>query len=455
MSTTLSPAEFAHFRLGEKGLYDCQYECLEAIGLQEHGGLPVSVVAANGSGKTAKIVAPAVLWFLEKYPRGQVVITSGSFRQIEKQLWPAMRVHAHKFAKWSFLQTEIKTDKGGFALGFSTVDPGKAEGWHPKISREDDPVFIIVDEAKTVPKAIFEAFDRCTRVFQLWVSSPGSPHGDFYDSFHADQNLFWTRKIKSKECPHIDPAKRARDLAKYGADSPIYRSMHDAEFTDLDESTVISSEDLTNALERVPDKVSGKMALFGDVAAGRDENVLAECRGNVARILYNWIDRDTYRAGNKFCKHFAERNAKGKEVWIDSDGLGIGFVNQMRNNSWMVNEFHGGIPAEDDEHYANLIAEAWFEAVNDIKAGKIHFVGGLDPETFRQITTRRVEWDERGRLKLESKDKMKERGLSSPDRADALLGAIYKARVAKGGFTKDSKVMTPSSSPWLTPSLRF
>ena len=33
-----------------------------------------------------------------------------------------------------------------FALGFSTDQPGRAEGWHPKVGRETDPVFIIVDE---------------------------------------------------------------------------------------------------------------------------------------------------------------------------------------------------------------------------------------------------------------------------------------------------------------------
>ena len=108
---------------------------------------------------------------------------------------------------------------------------------------------IIVDEAKTVPDGVFEAFDRCTRLFQLWVSSPGKPWGQFYEAFHAMRKFFWTRKVRSDECPHIDPAKRQRDLEKYGADHPLYRSMHDAEFT----------EDAERRLEKFRKKLHGPL----------------------------------------------------------------------------------------------------------------------------------------------------------------------------------------------------
>ena len=74
--TILSPAEFAYFQLGMKSLYDWQIEALESIEAQLEGGKPSSVVAANGSGKTSNLVAPVVLWFLSRYPQGQVIITA-------------------------------------------------------------------------------------------------------------------------------------------------------------------------------------------------------------------------------------------------------------------------------------------------------------------------------------------------------------------------------------------
>ena len=41
-----------------------------------------------------------------------------------------------------------------------------------------------------------------------------------------------------------------------------------------------------------------------------------------------------------------------------------------------------------------------------------------------QLTSRRKLYDSKGRERLESKTDMRARGLESPDRADALIGAI-------------------------------
>jgi hypothetical protein len=422
--TILSPSEFAWFQLGEKSLYDWQIEGLEAVGLQEQGGPPVAIAAANGSGKTAKLIALLILWFLSKFPRGQVVVTSGSFRQIEKQLWPALRVHQRKFPAWTFLQTEIKTPEGGFAIGFSTDDPGRAEGWHPKIGPTEDPVFIIADEAKTVPDGVFEAFDRCTRLFQLWVSSPGKPWGQFYEAFHAMRKFFWTRKVRSEECPHIDPAKRARDLEKYGPDHPLYRSMHDAEFTEDAERLVLSPDRLTKALEGQPQpETNGEVVAFCDFAAGRDENVLAIRRGNTVRIKKAWTEKDTMQAAREFVHLCKEEGLHASQVWGDADGLGTAMIDAMAEMDFPINRFHGGTPSTEPDEYQNLIGEVWFVGCREIERGRIN-LGVLDPESFKQLTTRKSEWSENGKLRVESKDKMRAEGRHSPDRGDAILGAI-------------------------------
>lgn len=422
--TILSPSEFAWFQLGEKTLYDWQIECLESVGLQLEGGPPTAIAAANGSGKTAKVVACAVLWFLSRYPKGQVVITSGSFRQVEKQLWPSLRVHRKKFGAWDFLQTEIKTPEGGFALGFSTDDAGRAEGWHPKISNEVDPVMIVIDEAKTVPDAVFEAFDRCTRLIQLWVSSPGKPWGQFYEAFHALKKYFWTRKVRSDECPHIDPAKRARDLEKYGADHPLYRSMHDAEFTEDAERLVLAPDKLTKALEGQPKECTdGEVVAFCDFAAGRDENVLAVRRGNRARIVKAWVEKDTMQAAREFVHLCKMEGLQASQVWGDADGLGTAMIDAMAEIGFRINRFHGGGPSSEPDEYQNLIGEVWHVGCREIERGRVN-LGQLDPITFKQLTTRKSEWSEAGKLRVESKDKMRAEGRHSPDRGDAILGCI-------------------------------
>jgi len=440
-AATMSPAVFAVEVLGERGLYDWQVEALEAVWLQDKGlGFPqiAALAAANGSGKTAKVVAILVLWFLGRYPKGQAIITSGSFRQVEKQLWPALRVYRHKFPAWNFLQCELRTDQGGFAIGFSTDDPGRAEGWHPKEGPDVDPVLIVVDEAKTVPDAVFDAFDRCTRRFELWVSSPGKPWGRFFSAFHALARYFYTRKVRSDECPHIDPAKRERDKEKYGEDSALFRSMHLAEFTEDEENLVASPEALAKALDgQAPAQMGGEVVAFCDFAAGRDENVLAVRRGNSVRIVKAWRETDTVQACRQFVELFKAEGLSAGQIWGDADGLGHAFCDMLAELKWPIQRFHGGTPSTEPETYRNTIAEVWITAVRDLERGRIH-VGQLDPVTFRQITTRKVEWAENSSLRLESKEKMRAQGKASPDRADALLGAIACGRRIGGSVSADA-----------------
>lgn len=447
-SRDLSPSEFAVLVLGERDLYDWQFEALESIGLQLTGGPPTAVAAANGSGKTAKLVAIALLWFLWRWPKGQGVITSGSFRQVEKQLFPALRVYQDRFPEWTFLgQPEIRSDQGGFLTGFSTTDAGRAEGWHPKISPSVDPVFLVVDEAKTVADPVFEAFERCTRLLQLWTSSPGKPWGTFFDAFHEQSAHFWTRKVRSDECPHIDPAKRERDLERYGIDHPLFRSMHLAEFTVDAERLILPPDALTRAREAMPrPQHQGERAAFCDFAAGGDENVLAVRRSNSVRIVKAWVEKDTMQAAREFVHLFQEEGLQAGEIWGDADGLGAPMIDAIAELGWRINRFHGGSRSTEPETYANLIAEVWHVGAREILRGRIH-LDPIDATLFRQLTTRKTEWTESGKLRCESKDKMRADGKASPDRADAVLGAIVcGARMTGAASAKDFAAPSPSAS---------
>jgi hypothetical protein len=54
-----------------------------------------------------------------------------------------------------------------------------------------------------------------------------------------------------------------------------------------------------------------------------------------------------------------------------------------------------------------------------------------DEKLIAQLTSRRKLYDSKGREKLESKADLRGRGAESPDRADALIGAIVLGQEAK------------------------
>jgi len=445
---TLSPAEHACLEL-RKTPYDWQIDALEAIGLQEQGGPRVAIAAANGSGKTNDLIAPAISWFLRKYPLGWVVVTSGSWNQLKNQLWPSLMGLKEMNPGWqvrrgsecTITTAEGRAARTGGAIGFSTNDAKRTEGWHPKINPDTDPVFIIVDEAKAVPDDIFGAFQRCTRRYQLWVSSPGEPSGRFYEAFHLNAALYWTRRISSMECPHIDPRKRADDREELGEESPLYRSMHLAEFTTLENRLVLTPEDLTRAFLLQPQAAeTGEITGFSDFAAGGDEDTVSIRRGNAVKLHAAWRTTDTVQSRRRHIRSYREAGVPAASVWGDADGMGNVIVKDMAEEGFRIHEFHGGQPAPDADNYANLISQVWIESCRLIARGRIHIgpQAEFSAQLFEQLTTRRVEWDERGRLRIESKAAMKERGVSSPDRADSFLGAIFCGPRLSGSLTRET-----------------
>lgn len=437
----ISPSEFAFLHLG-MSLYSWQIECLEAVGSQK----PVAVAAANESGKTTFLVAPAVLYILYRFPQAQVVITSGAFRQVSHQLWPSMKKFSHLFPEWEWNNVEIKTPEGGFALGFTVTDAGRFEGWHPKEDASTDPVFIVVDESKTVSEEVFQAIDRCGPQFQLFVSSPGAPSGQFYRCFKKERELFWTRRVRSVDCPHISDAKRERDAKKYGHDHPVYLSMHEAQFPEDDGNLVFSISRMEHALaNQPPERTIGEKVAFMDFAAGGDEWIVAGRFGNKVRILDAFITSNTGESIARSIRVLRSHGFNPGEVWGDASGLGKPIIDRFQDEyKFNVLPFNGGASAPDDEkdHYANLITYVWEKGTRLIGSGAIN-LGDLDDVSIQQITERPWNdvggWNKNGKLQIMPKDKMKkDLGIPSPDRGDALLGCIVCGAGMSGALDAQS-----------------
>lgn len=319
-----------------------------------------------------------------------------------------------------------------------------------------------------MPDGIFESVDRCTKRFQLFVSSPGPDSGQFYRCFHSEKRFYWTRQVSSLECPHISSDKRARDKEKYGEDSPVYRSMHLAEFTELDAAAIISKQELREAIDSAPKfvRLSGKLA-FCDFAAGGDENVIAVKDGNRAWIHKAWHDQNTMRACAEFVHHFKMLGLEPGQIFGDNGGLGKVMIDCLTDHfKFPIRRVDNGSIADDPE-YANKGSEIWFTAARDIKR-HLWILGdedgnGIDPATFDQITSRRVcyaarQHDAEAALLAEKKPDMKARGVKSPDRADALLGVIAMSAAYGQGVIRnqyEAKQIITKRSSHKVPLARF
>lgn len=413
-------------------LYDWQIQALEAFSR----GYPTLVATPNGAGKTTILAGSAVDWFFAKYPRGWVVATSSSFNQLQNQTWPAICLNlpdSYSIARGSS-PLKIRTPEGGEATGFATNDPGRAEGWHSKINDFTDPVMVLIDEGKTVPDEIWTAFDRCTVKYFMGISSTGPPMGRFFEGFHSLKKYYWTLQVDYTMCPHIKPEKVARIRDQYGEDSYEYRSIMLGEFTDQGQDFIITKMQLEEALKFQPtEDIEGERVAFFDFARGGDENTFYLREGNRVREIASWRDRDTVQAVRKFIYLAKELGLQAGQCWGDADGLGGPMIDQFHDEGFRINEFHGGLPA-NDPNYMNLISEAWIQGARRIMRGDFN-LGVLAPKVVNQITNRKFQWDKKGRKRCESKDDLRKRGVSSPDHGDGIMGCIMCGSHMTGAIT--------------------
>jgi hypothetical protein len=413
---------------------DRQKQVLDAI---EAPGSKVSARTANGAGKTTVLIPGAVLWFMATHPRGKVVLTSGVERQVRAQLFPALHAHRHRLGGWKFNDADIAAPNGSIAIGFSTNDGARFEGFHGNknpfydLAQHDGPLMIVADEAKSIAQTIFDAIDRCTYQHLLLASSCGGSAGEFYRSHTSAARFYKTFQIAAEHCPYADHEKNRELIEKRGISDPFVRSKVFAEFMEGAEGSVIQAVWIDRARNSPPSYSAGDRRIFCDFAAGGDENAIAERQGNRVRLVSAWREKDTMRACGQFIDHFRKlgvtQTTAAGIIAGDEGGLGKVMLDRLAELGWQLQRVNNGAEAENPKHYRNHSAETWFEAAAQFEKGQI-ILENCDDRTAAQLSQRLGFTPSDGKKYLESKEDMRERGLDSPDRADALVGAMRRSR---------------------------
>jgi hypothetical protein len=322
-------------------------------------GYPTALVAANGSGKTSTILVPGALWALFNWPLARVIVTSASWSQLKKQFFDTIRLfrfHPY-FRHWTFNEAEIRTPEGGFIIGVSVDETGRAEGYH---ERPDSPVMILPDEAKSVANGVFESLARCTTTFRVYASSAGPALGTFYACLTTFRNFWACVLVKSLECPHISKESIEVDRAMWGEHSPQFRQKHLAEFTAEDEEAFISMETGRGCMDNPPAFRAGRSSTFIDWSTGGDETVIATANGNRLQIVAAFRERDAVQCVRRVASILRER---GLTNFVSGDAGGIGgpMCAQLSSDfGTYTTRVNNCSPARKKDEYANADADKWF-----------------------------------------------------------------------------------------------
>lgn len=424
-----TPIGFVEQTLGLE-LHDWQANAITPLDRAGYG-LPlvqITALSPNEGGKSSRIVAGASYYWLGVHEKGQVRITTKDSKQLNEQIIPALEAQVGKFADWHSVKSpyyKITTPTGGSLVAFTTDDADRVEGHH---GGPDRPLLWIVDEAKSVDEKIFSGIDRCGYQALIYCSTGGLMLGSFYEShFGKTANSFHKVRAGLKDCPHIAKEKVDRIISKYGIDNPFTRSAVFGEFmkqSDTDEYCV-DLQSLLNCLNSPPKHRPGIKAGFCDFGAGTAEHVLAVRDGNKIEIAAAWIEANKDATAGRFIREFRKAgfspetlrekpivcDASDKEIWT-----------KLVNAGWPIQRQNFGAPARLKKEYKSWGAEAWLEGA--IKIASYEVILPEDDILKAQLIDRKKSYTGEGKLCVEDKLVMSERGVASPDRADAVLGVM-------------------------------
>jgi hypothetical protein len=100
-------------------------------------------------------------------------------------------------------------------------------------------------------------------------------------------------------------------------------------------------------------------------------------------------------------------------------GIGAGVADRLREEGLPVYEVNVAERARDAERFDDLRSELWWRVREWLESGEARLP--RDGELLAELSTIRYELTSAGRVRVEAKRDRKRRGLSSPDRADALM----------------------------------
>jgi phage terminase large subunit len=124
----------------------------------------------------------------------------------------------------------------------------------------------------------------------------------------------------------------------------------------------------------------------------------------------------------RFIMEFKKEGLKEDQIYCDVGGLGLPMADALAEAGWNIHRVNFGGRAQDSDAFVNRSAEMWFTVARLLE--KCEIIMPDDDVLAQQLTQRRCSANKNGKLNLESKSEMKARGLSSPDRADAVVMAV-------------------------------
>jgi hypothetical protein len=480
------PVGFIEEGLGET-LWSKQREILESIRDNKRTTVP----ACHAPGKS-HLAARAVAWWISVHPPGTAIAitTASTFKQVRNIMWAGIRrVHIANNLPGEILTTEWKLEDTVVAYGFRPADNNEAavQGIHAPH------LLIVVDEAGGISDKIGSALEALMTGGHTRLLVLGNPPTDqeqtwfericnspIYESIpigaYDTPNFTGEETGQCRSCPpHIDAHKVATHLvdqswvddviSEFGEDSAFVEARVNARFPSTGTGKVIPYH-WAEASTTNEDYLESEVIRLGvDIASnGGDEFVIALADGYKVSLVHrssgkvnaNAVDVAGVVMGEiqkAVAVHESRNIREPVRVKIDTIGVGWGVVSILdkwvkeRQTKAIIIGVNVAERPKDQGKFKNQRAEMWWNARTLLqpKDEKQDIRLDVDRPVLAQLAGPTFKSDSSGRILIESKIDMKKRGVHSPDRAEAILLALYENKKVIQAI---SPLSFTQSNPW-------
>lgn len=294
---------------------------------------------------------------------------------------------------------------------------------------------LIIDEAARVDDELYYSVRPMLAVSGgrlIALTTPWGRKGWFYHEW-ANSDYWQKIKITAQQCPRL--TDEILDQERQSMGSTWFRQEYLCEFLDAGGEGFIHADWVEACATDNPVAVRGRPIQIGlDVARSikGDQTAFAIAQGDVITRLESSRQPDLMATTGRASQLIEE--LRPQSIRIDDTGVGGGVTDRLQelteqsypgqgaHTVEIVRVMFGGRAAFPDR-FANIRTEMWWNLGEMLRERRIQIPNS--PALFEQLTAPMMLSDSTGRLKLESKDSMRARGIKSPDLADAVALAVY------------------------------
>lgn len=445
-----------------EGPDEWQIQILKDIGEQLKKGkdlqtaIQEAVASGHGIGKSA-LISWLIHFAISTHENTRGVVTANTEGQLRTKTWPELsKWHNMFIAKdlFTYTATAIFSSDKDYektwridAIPWSKNSPESFAGLHNQGNR----ILVLFDEASAIDDVIWEVTegaltDANTEIIWCAFGNPTRNSGRFRECFRKYRKFWNTYQIDSRTVKISNKAKIEEWLEAYGEDSDFFKVRVRGVFPSASDLQFISTEIADKAQKQVykPGQFDHLPTIIGVDPAwtGSDSLEIVMRQGYYMKSLASIPKNDDDWHMAQLIAQF-EDEYKADAVFIDMGyGTGIYSIGKQLGRKWRLIEFGG---KSNDPVYLNMRAYMWGQMKEWLREGGS--IPQNDQALYDDIVGPELIIDKNGRIQLESKKDMKERGLPSPNKGDA-LALTFAFRVTKKINGNQKRVANTEYNPF-------